>query len=152
MHPVSTSRARQDHADTVARTVIGTLVLENNQYFLQGDQTTPGMWPVSEYAEHLGGLKGGDRVTAVLAGTGADQADAAIVTSRLVRASESTPALVDELESGALLFNAPKGLILQAGNSRIELQPDGTLLIDGEDIRTLARHRYTVKGARVELN
>ncbi|MBA3980214.1 MAG: hypothetical protein C0462_06375 [Alcanivorax sp.] len=152
MHPVSTARSRPHQAQSAARTVIGTLVHKNNQFLLQGDDATPGLWPVSEYAEHLGGLNAGDRVMALLCEKSAGQTVSAVISSRLVSASDTTPALVDELENGTLRLNAPKGLILQAGNSRIELQPDGTLLIDGEDIRTLARHRYIVKGARVEFN
>lgn len=127
--------------------VFGTIDHNDGQPMLQGDPATPGFWPVREYAEHLGALQEGDRVAGTLL-----EGSTVIVTSKLIPAGSDAPALVDELDNGALLFNAPHGLVLQSGNSRIELQPDGTVLIDGEDIHTLARHRYQLKSARVDLN
>lgn len=135
--------------DVVTRpaAVFGSITRNNGQTLLQGDSATPGLWPVSEYADHLGGLKNGDRVAGTLL-----EGRSVIVTSKLVSTDKDTPALIDELDNGALLFDAPHGLVLQSGNSRIELQPDGTVRIDGEDIHTLARHHYQVKSARVDLN
>lgn len=76
-----------------------------------------------------------------------------IIYERLIPANNSASAPVfDELEDGRLLFDAPNGLILQAGQSRIELQSDGTLLLDGREIQAAADGLNRLLGARIELN
>ncbi|MCG8393148.1 MAG: hypothetical protein MI745_08700 [Pseudomonadales bacterium] len=90
----------------------------------------------------------GDRVLYLLA-----PGQGIIVTDRLVAADSLTHApLIDELDDGRLRFDAPQGLILQAGQARVELRADGTVLLDGREIQAVADGLNRLLGARIELN
>ena len=138
MHPVSTARSRPHQAQSAARTVIGTLVHKNNQFLLQGDDATPGLWPVREYAEHLGGLNTGDRVMAIL-----QDDESCVVTSRLVPPAGP---------QNKLVVDAPQGVVLKAGDALLELRADGTVLINGKNIYSEASGLNQISGARLNLN
>ncbi|MED5387321.1 MAG: hypothetical protein VX793_00600 [Pseudomonadota bacterium] len=105
--------------------------------------------PVRHVAETVTTLADGDKVLCLL-----DDALGVVVTDRIVPMADSAPAtdLITELENGQLLFDAPRGLILQTGDARIELRPDGCLLLDGQEIHAIADGINRLLGARIELN
>ena len=147
MHPAASFRSRHDNPQLAARTIIGTLVLENEQYLLQGDDITPGLWPVSECAEHLGNLSNGDRVTGIL-----QTAGTAVITSRLISPGQPVQKALGSTQHEMLVLDVPQGVVLKAGDALIELRPDGTIVLNGKNIHSEASGLNQISGARLNLN
>jgi len=90
-------------------------------------------------------LRAGDKV-ALLA-----SAEGPLVIGRLRGTGEGPAPLLQDLE-GRLLIAAGEGLCLQAGESRIELDADGRIRLDGREITSIATGRQRLQGATIELN
>lgn len=90
-------------------------------------------------------LQGGDKV-ALLA-----SAEGPLVIGRLRGPGESPPPLLQDRE-GRLLIAAGEGICLQAGESRIELDADGRIRLDGREIASIATGCQRLQGSTIELN
>ncbi|ALC17968.1 hypothetical protein DSOUD_3248 [Desulfuromonas soudanensis] len=90
-------------------------------------------------------LREGDRV-ALLA-----SAEGPLVIGRLRGSGESPPPLLQDRE-GRLLIAAGEGICLQAGGSRIELDADGRIRLDGREIASIASGLQRLQGSTIELN
>lgn len=133
-------------ATTPAAPFIGTIIHQAGQRLVHRG-TEPAL-TIEHVAETVSPLAEGDRVVCLV-----DPVLGAIVTDRIVPVTASTGHdLLTELDSGQLLLDSPNGLVLQAGRSRVELHPDGTVLLDGKDIQSLADGINRMIGAKVELN
>lgn len=90
-------------------------------------------------------LEAGDKV-ALLA-----SAEGPLVIGRLRVPGESPPPLLQDRQ-GRLLIAAGEGICLQAGESRIELDADGRIRLDGREIASIATGRQRLQGSTIELN
>lgn len=105
------------------------------------------MEDIAAYAEHLPALVAGDQVLAVSTQAGW------VVTARLVasQAQSKGPAW-RLLDDGRLAVQCDAGLLLQAGDARIEILADGAVRIDGNEVHTLARGTQRIQGAVIQIN
>ncbi len=102
---------------------------------------------VVDHAERVPPLAVGDRVLFERLPRGA------VVLERLRGdrpAPAPIPATVDE--DGCLCIEHATGLRLRVGEARLELRADGTVLLDGEVIRSTARGLNRLQGTPIELN
>lgn len=90
-------------------------------------------------------LKSGDRVLVQQVKQGL------VVTGRL-RAREEGPRPLVQDRDGRFMLDAAAGICLQTGEARIELAPDGRIIVDGKEIYHLAAGRLRLQGGRVEIN
>ncbi len=81
----------------------------------------------------------------------ADTPEGAIISGRLRRVGEKPQATLSVQENGiALMGDRP--LCLQVGESRIELKPDGRVLIEGKVVTQVATDSMQLFGPVVEVN
>lgn len=90
-------------------------------------------------------LKQGDRV-ALMQTVGGP-----VIMSRL-RAPGETPQPLVLSEEGRLTVEAPGGICLQSGESRIEITADGRIWVDGKEIYSISSGRMRLQGSTIELN
>ncbi|RFA29863.1 hypothetical protein CAI21_08495 [Alkalilimnicola ehrlichii] len=102
--------------------------------------------PVAGHLSHVDYLAEGDTVTLA---PDPRAAEAVIVTGRLRRAGEDIPF---RYQDGRLHLTAGKKLVLQAGESTVELSADGRIVIDGKRLDGFAEKRMTFQSATIELN
>jgi len=58
-------------------------------------------------------------------------------------------------KDGKLILDAGvdhDAIVLKSGNSSIELKADGTLIVEGDNIKNIAQSEHTVSAERIELN
>ncbi len=90
-------------------------------------------------------LKAGDRVALM------QTAGGPVIMSRL-RGCGETPAPLVLNEAGRLSVEAPGGICLKTGDSRIEITPSGRIWVDGKEIYSISSGRTRLQGATIELN
>ena len=90
-------------------------------------------------------LKPGDRVAVM------QTADGPVVMSRL-RAPGEIPQPLVLNEEGRLTVDAPGGICLTSGDSRIEITADGRIWVDGKEIYSISSGRMRLQGSTIELN
>lgn len=66
-------------------------------------------------------------------------------------ANEMTKAQI-EIQDGRLHINATESIILNSGNSSIEIRADGKIRVDGKDIYSIAEGPLRLQGSIIELN
>lgn len=145
--PVSAPLTSHPHtATTPAAPFVGVVAHQDGALFVRSSSGQ--ILAIEHVADTVCPLQKGDRVLCLV-----DPALGAIITDRIIPASAATShELFTELDSGQLLLDSPSGLVLQAGRSRMELHPDGTVLLDGKDIQSIADGINRMIGAKVELN
>lgn len=109
-------------------------------------------YAVAGRSESLGFVRHGDRVMVHLLG------DGPVVTQRLCEAGEGVRASVREID-GKLHIEAPRNLVLVAGQSRVELTADGHIRLaghrvelDGQEISQAAEERLVFQGMAILFN
>lgn len=127
------------------RNVAEVLEAENGQAIvlgLDGERLS-----VVDHAERVPPLEVGDRVLFERLPRGA------VVLERL-RGDRPAPAMIPATidEDGCLRIEHAAGLRLRVGEASLELRADGTVLIDGEVIRSTARGLNRLQGTPIELN
>lgn len=90
-------------------------------------------------------LKQGDRVALM------QTADGPVIMSRLRARGEMPQPLVLN-EEGRLTVEAPGGICLKSGESRIEITADGRIWVDGKEIYSISSGRMRLQGSTIELN
>lgn len=90
-------------------------------------------------------LKQGDRVAVM------QTADGPVVMSRLRSQGETPQPLVLNAE-GRLTVEAPGGICLKSGDSRIEITANGRIWVDGKEIYSISSGRMRLQGSTIELN
>ncbi|SEP10693.1 hypothetical protein [Aquisalimonas asiatica] len=136
------ARARQtaDHATTAF--VARVHAMDDVSVFVVAEDDPTERLPVIDRVPDVGALQDGDRVVACPVRGGA------VVTVSLTRTAEGARRLPD----GRLLVQAAEGVVLQAGEARIELQPDGRLLIHGRNVEHRADQALALQASVVEIN
>lgn len=100
---------------------------------------------VSGHFSEVPVLKHGDRVALM------QTADGPAIMSRL-RARGETPLPLVLNEAGRLTVEAPGGICLKSGESRIEITADGRIWVDGKEIYSISSGRMRLQGSTIELN
>lgn len=90
-------------------------------------------------------LKPGDRVAVMQTAAGP------VIMSRL-RAQGETPQPLVLNEAGKLTVEAPGGICLKSGESRIEITAEGRIWVDGKEIYSISSGRMRLQGSTIELN
>lgn len=75
-----------------------------------------------------------------------------IVTSRLRRKGEVPQQGFSIKEDGSLEVKCADGIVIKSNNSRLEIQKDGRIFIDGKEIYAIADGKHRLQGATIELN
>ncbi|MFV8835162.1 hypothetical protein ACNSTU_09345 [Aquisalimonas sp. APHAB1-3] len=135
-------RARQtaDHAS--AAFIARVHAADGAEVFVVAEDDPTERLPVMDRVPEVGTLHDGDRVVACPVRGGA------VITLSLTRSPEGARRLPD----GRLLVQAAEGVVLQAGEARIELQPDGRLLIHGRNVEHRAEQALALQASLVEIN
>ena len=75
-----------------------------------------------------------------------------IVTSRLRRKGEAPQQGFSIKKDGSLEVKCADGIVIKSNNSRLEIQKDGRIFIDGKEIYAIADGKHRLQGATIELN
>lgn len=98
--------------------------------------------PVIDHLSHVPVLEEGDRVHFVLSEAGAT------ITGRVRPKGEEPPPLLRQ-EGGCIVIESARGVCLKCGESRIEIRPDGSIQIDGQEVCTTAGGRLRLRGGTI---
>ena len=115
----------------------------------RGEATHVDLWgevlPVCAHLQHVELLQPQDQVLLV-------ETDQGWIVCGRLRPPGATPQPRQEQTNGRLTLQADQAVCLQAGDNRLEIQADGAILLDGEQITAIARSRIRLQGATIELN
>ncbi len=75
-----------------------------------------------------------------------------IVTHRLRSKGEAPQQGFNLNEDGSLQVKNANGILIQSNASKIEIQKDGRIMVDGKEIYSIADGKYRLQGATIELN
>lgn len=100
---------------------------------------------VSGHFSEVPVLKTGDRVALM------QTAGGPVIMSRLRARGETQQPLVLN-DAGKLTVEAPGGICLKSGESRIEITADGRIWVDGKEIYSISSGRMRLQGSTIELN
>lgn len=75
-----------------------------------------------------------------------------VVTHRLRIKGESPQKGFSQKSNGQLEINSDSGIVIQSNGSKIEIQQDGRIKVDGKEIYSIATGKQRLQGATIELN
>lgn len=100
---------------------------------------------------------GAQRAAAVLAGIGRDELRRALAAGTPVLVLGDPPVVVGAVQGRAeaperRVIEAARELVLRCGAGAIRIAADGTVRIEGVDVRSAARRLQRITGAQVRIN
>jgi hypothetical protein len=128
----------QSHVATVQEVFQGEAI----QVVIPGEMTP---LQVMAHATSVPWLEQDDQVLIALVPQGA------IVTHRLRRPNE-TPTVGFDMRDGVAHLDQVRAIQLKAGKSTLELNADGRIRLDGNEIVSWAEHRISCCAATIEIN
>lgn len=75
-----------------------------------------------------------------------------IVTHRLRIKGERPQKGFSQKANGQLELKGDSGILIQCNGSKIEIQQDGRIMVDGKEIYAIAKGKQRLQGATIELN
>jgi len=75
-----------------------------------------------------------------------------IVTHRLRGEGEKPQQGFDVMADGSLQINHDKSIVMRVNGAKIEIRPDGRVLIAGKEIYSTAKGKHRLQGTTLELN